>query len=334
MVHIRTLEKRCNIPLRKQCADDYFYGKDAELEKVFGKVENLYAQTVGKLSKSVSVVSAEEMNELRDFALFLHLRNKAFVSKVRRNFEEFESLLESFPENYESINDLETSELARMSIRLHNETRPAIRDLESVVIENVSKREFIASDDPIILTNRFLYNREGKTTSAYLRSAGLTILMPLTPRHLFCAYDKNIYHIPKKNGRVVDIREGEEVDRINEFQHIKASQCVYFARLDEADHVLNESVRLNSFRNECWTKLERFVETSTNPGQFSNTECDRKNTSIGDTGSELISTQLIAPIPSRWFTFLKFRNRKRYIDTKTGMGIIRPHFRNLISSAG
>jgi hypothetical protein len=55
-----------NAPLKSQCSQDYFYGKDLKAEKALGNLEGHYAQVLSLLTQGNNLSAADE-----DWLLFL-----------------------------------------------------------------------------------------------------------------------------------------------------------------------------------------------------------------------------------------------------------------------
>ena len=145
-----------------------------------------------------------------------------------------------------------------MAISIHAKTRHVIRDLSVVIIHNCTSRDFIAADNPAILTNRFLFNREGPEISAHLTSAGLILMLPLTPRYCVLAYDTNVYFVPRKRGAELALYDPIEVDKVNEFQFLTARTGIYFRATDTSSMVREKYDCVRPFRPKSWVKLQRF----------------------------------------------------------------------------
>jgi hypothetical protein len=103
-------------------------------------------------------------------------------------------------------------EAVQLAVRLAIEQLPAVQDMKLCLLRNRTGEQFVVSDDPAVLTNRWhLESPSTRGKSFGLGAAGALFLLPLTP-HLCClAYDGDVYNVPHENGwtevrRIADVR--------------------------------------------------------------------------------------------------------------------------------
>jgi hypothetical protein len=82
-----------NASMKNQCARDYFYGTDVELEKWLGEKERAFAKARDKVDY-LGKDSSDEINTLREFVLLQYLRTEAAAhrSVVIQNPADVEAL--------------------------------------------------------------------------------------------------------------------------------------------------------------------------------------------------------------------------------------------------
>src|SRR5690606_17803131 len=108
------------------------------------------------------------------------------------------------------------------SMRQYANSRQYIEDLKVCIVKNNTKIDFITSDDPAILTNRFHIQKLGLNTFG-VASSGTLFFLPLSPKHSLLCYDGNVYFAKNKKGYLINISNYRDIISLNEFQYIKAA---------------------------------------------------------------------------------------------------------------
>ncbi|MGG6898588.1 DUF4238 domain-containing protein [Rhizobium sp. BR 315] len=181
---------RCipNAPIKGQCARDYFYGKDLQFEKALQGLEGVYAAVVKKAAEDPTAITKSDLVVLREFTLLQTYRTYAYVEKLMAVSEMQHADLKAAASGKEvpepAIKGIEQAVM--MGIGHYLNGRKHVKDLEMCLVVNSAQREFITSDDPAILTNRFHFQKLRSDTFG-LVSAGTILFLPLTPRLGFIA---------------------------------------------------------------------------------------------------------------------------------------------------
>jgi Protein of unknown function (DUF4238) len=202
------------------------------LEKLLQDLEGTYANALRRLEDPKLPATKAEMSDLRLFTFIQHHRTEQAM-RNRKGAEEkvyditFEGRMGAHapPPSHKEKTDREFM-LATMRDGLLNVR--FIDDLKFCILDNDSEIDFVTSDDPAVLTNRFLKQRHGLANFG-LASSGVMFILPLSPRLLFLMYDGNVYTIPSKaNGRL-KLKRAASVRALNELQFIKAGENIYFS---------------------------------------------------------------------------------------------------------
>jgi hypothetical protein len=118
--------------------------------------------------------------------------------------------------------------LVMQSLKLCLDTRHDIEDLKIRIIENHTKVDLIASDDPAIYTNRFASQKLNGDGFGVV-SSGLLMFLPLAPKFAVVCYDGLVYTVSDpKEGRII-VRDAEAIEALNELQNLKAAENLYFS---------------------------------------------------------------------------------------------------------
>jgi hypothetical protein len=143
-----------------QCARNYLYGKDGKLETQLSEIEGKYAGLVAKVIAE-DALDADDWYTLRFFAYLQFRRTEQAISRMRTFYGNIakgvcgddKSEHPPMPSNHE---------LMIQSLSICLDSRALLGDLKIRIIENKAREDFIISDDPAILTNRFYLQRLNK----------------------------------------------------------------------------------------------------------------------------------------------------------------------------
>jgi hypothetical protein len=196
LFNIRKSLSISNAPVRGQCAKDYLHGADLRLEEALGRIESNYGQIVHPLASQTSI-PASDMSFLCTFA-YLQYHRTAMALQRRRDAELDiqDAVYAGGPDNPPEI-DLSDRALIQESIESFSGLRHFVDDLKCCLVRNMTRRDFVTSDDPAILTNRFYMQRLNRCDFG-IASSGVMLVLPLTPKFLLLCYDRGVYTIPDK----------------------------------------------------------------------------------------------------------------------------------------
>jgi uncharacterized protein DUF4238 len=249
--HKRTIT---NAPIKGQCARDYLYGKDGKIEQMLSKVEAGYSRIMRRINDG-GKEDEHDLNDLRFFTLLQLMRTEMAIERARFAMNKMHASVfgevddTSIPSNHHLMID---------SLKLCIEARHRISDLKARLIENCTTTEFIISDDPSIFTNRFALQRL-QNESFGMMSSGVLFLMPLTPRLCFICYDGQVYTAPNLGSGRILLTKQDDVEAINEFQYLKASENIYFSRWDDREQIAMSFEAVLEGRPKEWAQTRHFI---------------------------------------------------------------------------
>lgn len=197
-----------------------------------------------------------------------------------------------------------------------------IDDLKIVVVRNRSSRDFVTSDDPSVMTNRWLIQRRGIRSFGF-NAAGLTLFLPLSPRELALAYDPAVYSLPSNQRGEVYLKRESDVLAFNEHQYMQAADAIYFARSSEATDIAAEYKATIPFRPERWDRFAT-AKHDTETGTHSKFVVDEPE-EVAKSNHMLFHLTTEWPVPPRWPSILRYRSnahgysRGRIIVRRTHM---------------
>jgi hypothetical protein len=151
-----------NAPVKGQCSKNYFHGKGG-LEDDLANIEGIYSSVVHPLIDGRSSLSHEDF---RFFAAFAFLQYHRTASAIqRKRYGDLEMQAAAFynaPDQRPNL-DLSDTALIHESIELFQDNAYFIGDLKCCIVRNITSRDFVTSDDPAVLTNRFYIQRLDRT---------------------------------------------------------------------------------------------------------------------------------------------------------------------------
>ena len=300
-----------NAPITGQCAKSYFYGEDGRLEKLLSRMEGAYGGLIARIAETNSKLDEQDRWILRYFTLLQSMRTAEQVARVLSRMLEmsdfFRMAEEAHGKGWDATqNPTPESALRELMLAFNDQLQAGtIDDLKIVVVQNRSHRDFVTSDDPAVMTNRWLIQRKANRSFG-LNAAGLLLFLPLSPRMLVLAYDPAVYAIPLTGQNAVDLKRESDVLAFNEHQYMRAADAIYFARISEAQDIAAEFKATISYRPTRW---DRFT-TAKHDGE---TETHSKY--VVDEAEEVAKSNRILfhltsewPSPPRWPSILRYRS--------------------------
>lgn len=222
---------RYNIPIKGQCQMNNYYDVHnvKNWEERLSRLENGWAKTIRNIvgEKDNYILTEDDKEQLIIFATFQNSRStRARDSFISMKWESLKVMHHMEKRNI--INDNNEAVLRKHFEKLHNDA-PSILlnivekgykfllDLNVKIIEYDTKDKLIASDNPIIYSNR-IYPNVGAMM------AGLLIFFPISSSQLVVLYDGKIY---KNIGEYSVSTNNDEVRKLNSYQLVAANNLVF-----------------------------------------------------------------------------------------------------------
>lgn len=296
-----------NASTRGQCSKDYLYGKDQKLENILKGTEGRYGTIIKKIQDKIAL-TLDELEELRAFAWLQYCRTEMAFTRLRKAKEMMREAAYRGYESFAEEIDLSEQRMMQSSMLQYARTLYTLRDLAVHIIHNQSQVDFVTSDDPAILTNRFQIQRLG-TENAGTESAGALLFLPLTPRHMLMCFDKDIYRFGYTNGTVV-LNRSADVLSFNQFQYIKAEKNIYHRAAEDAELILTGLQQAQPLRPTTWHKVETTIITREEPGRTYIRQASSEETLHAP--RRMVGLKSVLPKPDKWPSIIRYKLRPRY----------------------
>lgn len=306
-----------NAAVKHQCCGSYFYGNDEKLENAIQFLEQAYAATL----RNIRVASYKQLTPrdeivLKRFWLFQYLRTEAASKRaveMNNHLGEVTNAGPSFK--------LGVREAVIMAMHTFAQEMRLIDDMRVCLVKNSTSLPFVTSDDPAVLTNRwFMSDRRHRGHSFGLRSAGALLVMPVSPRLVFIAYDPDVYAISKKSG-IANTRKMDDVRSLNQLQFLNCRANIfpgptYDTTVLYEEYITHKGHRLPTRHVLHYSVLDK-VE-----GQYKRYRVVGSPEEV-EHREALVHMQTLFPMPGSWPMFLHWRRKGFGYTNGTGVGCIR-----------
>lgn len=305
-------------PIKNQCSKNYFYGDDLVLEKAFQPIEGQYSTVVKQIKSPGYKLVDEDREFLKSFWLLQYLRTEA---ASKRDIELMEGVGEAIGDETHAYR-MELKEAVKASVRRFPQIIDIISDLKICLLNNKTALDFITSDDPAVLSNRwYLQDARTKGMSFGLGSAGNILLLPLTDKIMMLSYDGHVYNILHKNGWV-NVTSEADVKAINEHQLLNCRANIFVRNSQLAIQIADsfDAVKANKpqFRHKINYAIKDGIEQN---GSIRFKAANKEQ--FQQHNKSLIHCQKVNVTPSTWPSILRWRLKGITYSNNSGAGYIR-----------
>jgi hypothetical protein len=303
-----------NASVAGQCSGDYLYGTNLNVERSLSGIEGLFGSALSRIVAGGN--DATDLVVIRFFAYLQKQRTQIAAERTRLAWMEMQDgVFGDHPQP--PVPDHQ--ELMLDALKMCMETHELIKDLKVRIVENRTNIDFVLSDDPSTLTNRYSFQKL-KEYTAGLISTGTILLMPLTPSLAVLCYDQAAYNVDVTGNRVLLTKAGD-VEGINEFQYLKAASNIYFSKWGDASYIHAQFDRYKDRRPPSWTEITFLVFAGTTPRGRRFVAASPEEARKHQSGMVSLSNRY--PEPSRWPSVLKFRPNIKTFSNGTAIGHVR-----------
>jgi uncharacterized protein DUF4238 len=310
-----------NAPVKGQCSRNYFYGTDLTIENQLAELEGEYARIVRTFTADQSVTHTDT-EWLYLFIITQMHRTEHAVQRLRDFIDAMaDATFRARPDQRPA--PLSKIELVIMSMSVGFSQLRRIVDLKLVLLRNKTNTSFIISDNPVVLTNKFHFEKL-KKRSFGLANSGALIFLPLTPSLTALLYDTDVYSIPNATGTsFIDFRQDKVAISLNELQHINADKNIYFKNWPDASLLAAEANQARERRGGIERSVTIFVPDAEVP--------DGTLWRRGTTDEEMATKQALIvssagyPCPSSFPAVIKYRSKPKTFSDGSAMGHVRKH---------
>ncbi|MBU0579652.1 MAG: DUF4238 domain-containing protein [Candidatus Margulisbacteria bacterium] len=224
-------------PIKGQCYENFMYSKNPKFEDSICLMESVVSKIFNNIFSSKEIPKMGKRGSLDLLAFILFQSARTLFSKEQTN-EMINKLVKTLIKNkikFNNPNEITEEDIDKVKV-VHNQ--PALFNLSVIstispilmdgiinckLIINNKNDEFITSDNPVIIYNK--YHLNNKTGFA---CPGLIILFPLSPKYYLIYYDSLMYKVGSSNsGKSVIKLTQKDIDELNILQLINANNTAY-----------------------------------------------------------------------------------------------------------
>ncbi len=223
--HIKIFVKSTNkiIPqgdLKNQVYENYFYGKDTEIEANFSKIEGEVSRMVSEIIefKSIPKPATEDYISLWLFTFLQESRTKFSADETNEMIDQTLKTILKYDKRFkDEIENLKFGydNPALLNLETLINVIEVTKDLNCKLIINKTKKPFITSDNPIVLYNHFLEKRKHPFGKCGLASKGLEVFYPLSPELALIYYDDKVYKVGYRKRNYIETYNEKDIDSLN-----------------------------------------------------------------------------------------------------------------------
>lgn len=235
--HIKIFVKSTNkiIPngdLKNQTCENYFYGKDIKIEKEFSKIEDEVSRIVSEITESKTLPKLQNV-DYKSLWIFTFLQNSRTKYRADETNEMINKTLKTIFKNdirlKDKIDEVEFGYKNPVLLNLDTliNTIVVTKDLKCKLIINQTNKPFVTSDNPIVLYNQFLEQRNHQFGKCGLASKGLQVFYPINPELALIYYDEKVYKIGFRKRNYVRTSNEKDIESLNILQFLNSDKVVY-----------------------------------------------------------------------------------------------------------
>jgi hypothetical protein len=305
-------------PVKGQCSRDYFYGKDLRAENTLAELEGHYARIVDRLVDGHELTLTDE-DWLRLFVVIQTRRTARAIAELNEfaigvTNRAFKRKPDQRPR------DMGHDQLVKLSVRSGIKMHDHARDLKFIVLRNQTEVDFITSDHPAMVTNKFSFEKL-KEKNFGIGNSGIILVLPLSPKLAAFFFDIGVYTVSIPAGsRFVDVRSTSDVRAINQLQHLNAQKNLYFASWADCSSIAKNAAEVERIRSSSQHRFATLVRDHNKPG-----EAYRAGTKEEELQSKemIITASFHHPKPSQWPGILKYRAKPTTFTNGSAVGHLR-----------
>lgn len=313
--------------IKDQCSKSYFYGKDLRIEEFFNSPEGILGTVVGQLTESQNA-NSEALRELLFLWLLQYLRSERAIAEQLVTMSSMRDKIALGQEENDEIKEwlgppVGSPEAMEMALDSAKYFFDIISDLRCVLLINRTKTGFVMSDNPAVSSNKLMLLRYMHYRNWGLSNAGLYAYMPLTPQLGFLAFDRHVYDLNGRNGKICMLRS-KDVIALNQLVYLFSNDVVILPPFGDLTKTVGSLKDVDAAKPESTVRVniavedeEQSFEQSTRFSVASDDELAKSTT------SGLIHIESVPPIVPQHLPKLLIRQKPRFIDTKSGAGLKR-----------
>lgn len=249
-----------------QNQENYFYGKESDIEDAFGDLEDKTCKIMQEIIQTYNLPpkDSDDYCLLLEYVMYQLKRTKLSALKN-------ENLLNQLTKMQLKNRFVPTNEILETKIEYEYPSLAglvivpdlisAVSDLKCKLLINKTKESFMTSDHPVTKWNQFLNQRKYPEPRTGLAMKGLKLFFPISPNIILAYYDSEIYSIGNED-IVVEIYNPKDVWILNFIQSINCNEVVFFNQEIDETYAKGLLIERNNLEAEIITQIQDYCNTN------------------------------------------------------------------------
>jgi hypothetical protein len=220
--------------IKRQCQEDYFYGKDEPWDDLLTATETDVAPVLVQITGKREF-NAEELAVINLMAVILHKRTRKAVEAFKITPRYMATKITEHAVKHGKLPPYPDRELKDemwgLMIQRAIFCWMEMQTLGCKLLQSPAGSCFISSDNPVVILNQFCIGADPNRSFVGFSKSGFQLLLPISPNLCLFFYDETIYKVGNRHDQMVEISK-QDVEIINALQIQSAEKCLYFHNLE------------------------------------------------------------------------------------------------------
>ncbi len=229
------------VPVSNVCSNTYFYG-EGNIEESLNDFETQCSELIEKIIENGNLnnISNEEYTLLLQFILFQRRRTKKAKNEIDEIVQHFFREITKYGVESGELDEKAYDLAQKGKIRLEHPMFQysllygplfyrLIADLEPLLIQNETKKDFVIGEHPIIFDNPLFKHTQIHGGIGPLNK-GLVIICPLSTEFAILLYDPKSYKFEFENRLKIKIKDPLVIKSLNICQYIYSDSNLFYGQ--------------------------------------------------------------------------------------------------------
>ncbi|MCY4514293.1 MAG: DUF4238 domain-containing protein [Candidatus Tectomicrobia bacterium] len=262
--------------IKHQCSRHNFYDFAPQLERAFSDMEGGAASVIRGI-KTAADIPGQQSGDWYDLLVYIVFQKFRTTNAGRLNDASMDYLGRLYLENSPALEGIDPATLKLKSthsvalpLSLAHEILPCALDLRGHLFINTTDREFITSDDPVVIHNQYCEGITYRGVTGW-NCTGLQVFWPISPLELIVLYDPTTYKVGRshRGATVTRLSDERDVAQLNSLQILNAHHNVYFAGINGLNSTESQCRILGAKRPNARTTFVETEAVETDAGESS-----------------------------------------------------------------
>jgi len=202
-----------------------------------------------------------------------------------------------------------------------------ISDLKSVLLVNNCGEGFVLSDNPAVSSNKLVLMRFRNYGNWGLQSGGYYLFYPLTPKLALLAYDQSVYELRGRHVNCCEVN-ASDVRALNQLVYLHSDNLIILPNFGDQRKIIDNLKAVSEVKPDTLWRLNVAVKDDSRSTEERSVFLIATDEEFSKSGHGLVHVESVPPSVPRHLPRLKIKHAPKFVDTKSGSGLVRWSFRN------